>query len=376
MIEPREIHNRRAWDAALLSLPSPHLLQSWLWGEAKAEHGWRPRRMMWADQQGNPLACAQILERSQRLGFLAPSVLYCPKGPVLDWSDRSLRGEVLDWIQRLAISDRVLQIKIDPDIELGRGIPGEDQARDSDAGKVIAGEWRGRGWLPSREQIQFRNTLVLSVDRPEEEILAAMKQKTRYNVRLSRRKGIRVRRGGLEDLDLLYQMYAHTSLRDGFVIRHPDYYRGIWTRFMEAGLCQPLIAEFEGEAVSAIIVFSFGSTAWYLYGMSLDEHREKMPTYQLQWEAIRWAKSMGCSRYDMWGAPETFTADDPLAGVFRFKSGFGPEFVRTIGAWDYAASRLRYWLYHLLMPLLLSLRRSLGQRQTRRQMEGPLRENE
>jgi lipid II:glycine glycyltransferase (peptidoglycan interpeptide bridge formation enzyme) len=100
--------------------------------------------------------------------------------------------------------------------------------------------------------------------------------------------------------------------------------------------------------------------------MSFDAHRDKMPNYLLQWEAIRWAKELGCHRYDLWGAPDRFDPSDPLWGVYRFKDGFPASVVRTIGAWDFAPNPLRYQLYHRLLPPALSLMRFLGRRQTQR----------
>jgi lipid II:glycine glycyltransferase (peptidoglycan interpeptide bridge formation enzyme) len=67
----------------------------------------------------------------------------------------------------------------------------------------------------------------------------------------------------------------------------------------------------------------------------------------------------------MWGAPDLFDGNDPLAGVFRFKSGFGGQVIRGVGAWDYSSNRLRYWLYHWLLPRLLGLFRLVGRQQTR-----------
>jgi lipid II:glycine glycyltransferase (peptidoglycan interpeptide bridge formation enzyme) len=191
-----------------------------------------------------------------------------------------------------------------------------------------------------------------------------MKQKTRYNIRLAARKGVAVRVGTVADLDLLYRMYAETSVRDGFVIRLPRYYSDAWGAFIAAGLAQPFIASVGAEPVAALIVFRYGGTATYMYGMSTEAHREKMPNHLLQWEAITWARRQGCAVYDFWGAPDEFDPADPLWGVWKFKEGFGGSLVRTLGAWDYVASPFGYRLYTGLLPRLLGLMRRLGRRQT------------
>ena len=129
------------------------------------------------------------------------------------------------------------------------------------------------------------------------------------------------------------------------------------------------MAEVDGEAVAAIFVFYFAGHAYYLYGMSREAHREKMPNYLLQWEAIKRAKDRGCADYDLWGAPDDFSERDPLWGVFRFKEGLGGSVVRTIGAWDYPASLLWYKAYTQLVPRLLDIMRLRGKARTRQALE-------
>jgi lipid II:glycine glycyltransferase (peptidoglycan interpeptide bridge formation enzyme) len=128
---------------------------------------------------------------------------------------------------------------------------------------------------------------------------------------------------------------------------------------------QVLVAEVSGEAVAALFVFYFAAKAWYLFGMSRDAHREKMPNHLLQWEAIRHAKAAGCRMYDLWGAPDEFVESDPLWGVYRFKEGLGGEVVRHLGAWDLPLRPLYYRLYTQTLPRLLDLMRSRGRARTR-----------
>jgi lipid II:glycine glycyltransferase (peptidoglycan interpeptide bridge formation enzyme) len=113
------------------------------------------------------------------------------------------------------------------------------------------------------------------------------------------------------------------------------------------------VAEHDGRPLAALMVFARGSTAWYFYGASSSDGRNLMPTYALQWQAMRWARARGCSRYDLWGVPDEpesvleseFTRrQDGLWGVYRFKRGFGGRLARTTGAWDLV---LRPGLYRL-----------------------------
>jgi peptidoglycan pentaglycine glycine transferase (the first glycine) len=224
-----------------------------------------------------------------------------------------------------------------------------------------------RGWVFSSDQVQFRNSVLIDLTSSEEVILARMKQKTRYNVRLAEKKGVTVRVGALADLPRLYKMYAETSMRDGFVIRDEGYYQAVWQTFMQSDMprCEPLIAEVDGEPVAAIFLFVFAGRAYYVYGMSRDAHREKMPTYLLQWEAIKRARAARCTLYDLWGAPEEFNESDGMWGVFRFKEGLGGQVVRTLGAWDFAPNALWYTMYARVMPKVLDIMRSRGRSRTR-----------
>jgi len=364
------IASQAEWEAAIRQLPQPHLLQTWPWGALKEKYGWSAERLAWG-QPGAPLAAAQILHRTQRLPlWSAPlTVSYCPRGPILDWANATLRGEVLDAAAAAARRRRAIFLKIDPGLPVGYGDPNAEGAALEPLGTQVADTLSSSGWRPSAEQIQFRNTFTLDLRRSEDELLAGMKQKTRYNIRLAERRGVSVRRGGLDDLDLLYRMYAETAVRDGFAIRSADYYRDAWGTFIRDGLAQPLVAEAESQPIAGLVVYRYAANAWYLYGMSRDRFRELMPNHLLQWEAIRWARAQGCATYDFWGAPDRLAPTDRLWGVYRFKEGFGAKLVRTSGAWDFPLRPALYSIYSVILPRLMSVWRWRGRRQTRQAID-------
>lgn len=347
-----EIADASTWDRTLLALPNPHILQSRAWGEFKARHGWRATRLLF-HEGGRTVAAASVLER--RLSRLPVSVLYVPKGPALDWSDANLTEKVLTELESLARRRRALMLKIDPDVYYADDAPAfcSRPANAPQVARLLA----ARGWRVSDEQVQFRNTLLLDLTRSEEELLAAMKPKTRYNLRLAMRRGVTVRQGTVAELEIFYRLYAETARRDGFPIRPPDYYHDAWGSFLKAGHALVLLAEVEGEVVAGLLLFLLGPTAWYMYGASADRHRERMPNYLLQWEAIRRARALGCTLYDLWGAPDTLAESDPMWGVMRFKLGLGGQLARGLGAWDFPVSRVGYGLYTAIIPRYLGWRR-------------------
>ena len=369
-MELLHITNPTQWNEQIERLPGAHALQTWQWAQVKSQFGWDPHPLVWRDASGQVVAAALVLQRRMKPQVLALrlSVMYVPRGPLLDWSDRALVEQVLQELQDFARKNGAIFIKIDPDLPLGFGVPGEEQAAEHPVGQEAHRLLRSSGWRFSDEQIQFRNTVEVDLRENEDDLLMQMKSKTRYNIRLAGRRGVTVRCGTVEDIAMLYQMYAHTSVRDDFLIRSQTYYETVWRTFFEAGLAEPLIAEVAGQPVGAVVIFHFGGRAWYIHGMSLDEHREKMFNYRLQWEAMLHAKAAGCRTYDMWGAPDTFNEEDPLWGVYRFKDGFGGRVVRTLGAWDFPARPLIYRLYSQILPAVLGWMRTRGKSETQRSM--------
>jgi peptidoglycan pentaglycine glycine transferase (the first glycine) len=325
------------WNTALAALPDSHILQAWEWGQFKQRWGWSPRYFI-NEEAGAINAAALVLRRT--FSPLKLNILYVPKGPALDYANVELADRVLRELVDVARRDHAIFIKIDPDLS------------HSDRSLLL-----DRGWIDSAEQIQFRNTMLLDLTRSEDDLLAAMKPKTRYNVRLAQKKGVTIRSGDRGDLELLYAMYAETAQRDGFLIRPLDYYRDAWGSFIRSDLAHPLIAEVDGAAVAGLILFRFADRAWYMYGMSRNAHRDKMPNHLLQWEAMRWAKAHGCAVYDLWGAPDELNESDSMWGVYKFKEGLGAEFAPHVGAYDFVVSRSGYGLYTQVMPRVLDVMR-------------------
>jgi lipid II:glycine glycyltransferase (peptidoglycan interpeptide bridge formation enzyme) len=365
------------WNELISNFPGSHILQTREWGEVKSKFGWSPIHALWfekADGQylltfekpedGAALrAAALILKRTIKIREFSTglTVLYVPRGPLLlSWDNLDLRRRVLDDLNIIAKNERAIFIKIDPEIRIGTGVPGQSGEGKAQGSESILDDIRSRGWRYSDDQIQFANTMVIDLSQSEDALLARMKPKTRYNVRLAERKGVNIRLGSMADMDILYQLYAETSLRDGFVIRSIEYYQALWSAFLTAGMARILMAEVDGQPIAALILFIFQRKAWYLYGMSREAYRERMPNYLLQWEAIRQCKQAGCLEYDLWGAPYQFVESDPLWGVYRFKDGLGGQVVRYIGAWDLPVKSTGYMLFTRVLPRILEKMRVRG----------------
>lgn len=193
------------------------------------------------------------------------------------------------------------------------------------------------------------NTLVLDLTKPEEQILSEMKQKTRYNINLAKKKGVEIEvSSDVSKADVFYKIMKETSERDKFGAHPLEHYKKLLEILGEGGTMKVYLAKFEGEYIAANIVSFFGNTTSYLHGASSNEYRNVMAPYLLQWQAILDAKKMGFQYYDFWGiAPN----DDPKhswAGVTRFKKGFGGEQLDFPGTYDLVVSKVWYKIYKVV----------------------------
>jgi peptidoglycan pentaglycine glycine transferase (the first glycine) len=339
------------WDNFLSSHTGAHLLQTSAWGMLKAGFGWQPAYVFLPSTAKHP-AGAQILFRQLPVGA---SLAYIPKGPV--GSARQIGPSAWEelWpeIDRVCRRRRAIFLKVEPD--LWESPPGEAGCPANDGMDLFAVGLNGSppaGFSQSIHAIQPRRTLVVDLEGDEEQVLGRMKQKTRYNIRLASKKGITVHPS--QDIETFHRLMAVTGERDAFGVHAPEYYRRAFDLFSRCGECVLLLAEYEGEPLAAIMVFARGGRAWYFYGASSNAHRERMPTYLLQWEGMRWAREQGCQLYDLWGVPDadeqTLEANfsdrsDGLWGVYRFKRGFGGQLLRSLGPWDRVYNAPLYGLY-------------------------------
>jgi lipid II:glycine glycyltransferase (peptidoglycan interpeptide bridge formation enzyme) len=260
----------------------------------------------------------------------------------VDWRDPEQVNVLLNYIDQAAYKRGAGMVKLEPRLW-------------QDA--MPAAEWdticAAHELDTNTDTIQPPRTILIDLRPSLDDILAGMKQKTRYNIRLAEKKGVTVRQGTEKDIPAFYWLMQTTGERDSFGIHQPTYYGAAHQIFVpeQATL---LIAEYEGRPLAGAMVFAWGKTAAYFYGASSDEERQRMPTYAVQWAAIRWAKARGCQVYDMWGIPDAVEEEleasftertDGLWPVYRFKRGFGGEIKRTVGAADRVYNPLLGRLY-------------------------------
>jgi lipid II:glycine glycyltransferase (peptidoglycan interpeptide bridge formation enzyme) len=339
-----------AWDCFVAEHAQAQFLQTSAWAALKQEFGWQAQRVVVGDLRA-PRAGASILLR-QVLGL---AVAYVPRGPVVDWADAQTVEEVVAAATAAARQAGASILRIEPELA------------DSFEARALL---RGYGFVPSLQTVQPPSTIVLDLRGDEAAILARMKSKWRYNIRLAERKGVTVRAMGCADLPQFARLMAETGARDGFALHSAEYYAAAFARLTPQWGAY-LVAEYEGVPLGALVVVVCGRKAWYLWGASGAQERSRMPNHALQWAAMRWAKTHGAEVYDLWGIPDAIgqialglnggrgdgvptdalpldlemLPSHDLWGVYRFKQGFGGEVVRHVGTWDLPLEPLRYRLF-------------------------------
>jgi len=291
------------------------ILQFAAWGAFKERHGWQVAR-----EAGDGFAVQLLLKRKY-----AVTIGYVPRGPAVDWSDAASVGGCLAALERLCTREGAALVLIEPDASFSSDL-----------------NLTRFGFTRTNLSVQPLRTIIVRCDRDDDALLAAMKQKTRYNVRLAAKRGVTVRQGSADDLPAFWSLLRTTATRDAFGIHTLDYYTDLLRFFPPPDQGALLCAEYDGEVVAAAILLRGGPTAIYLAGASSDTHRAHMPTYALQYAALRWARDVGCTHYDLWGIPPTDAPPDTaqgeqqnvrdgLWGVYRFKQGFGGDVVSYPG---------------------------------------------
>ena len=318
-----------------------NLMQSSLWGTVKRRAGLRPLAL--------ELDCAPPLLILLRRHGAGRSQAYVPWGPLPRTRDRSGRG-----LERLSRS-------LEPFLPAGcvsirYDLPWSSPWQD---------EPRGRPPTATREleinfgteehrlrkaptDVQPADTLLADLDLSDDQLLARMHRKTRYNIRLAARRGVRVRAAGPGELDRWYLLYRETMKRHGTTVYAISHFRELLeaARTDDNASVRPgqparhhairlLFAEHGRRPLAGMVLTVSGDYAIYLFGASGTQGRNLMPAYLLQWEAMRVARSLGARHYDFFGVPSDRKPGHPMHGLLRFKEGFGGRRVIRRGCWDF-----------------------------------------
>ncbi len=337
---------RVEWNALVAACPHGDLLQCWEWGELKARTGWTPLPVA-VERQGRLAAACLLLRRPVPGGL---SLLYAPRGPLVDFSQPDLWADLAAEIRAVGRRERAMVVKFDP------ALPAEDAQV---ATALRAAGFRSSTTAEAIGGTQPRQVMKLDLTPSEEELLASFAPKWRYNIRLAARKGVTVTdEVTRDDLPAWYEVLKITAHRDGFTVRALSYFYDLWDLIIAPGLGRMFLARLDdqarsaGQIIAGTMAFCLPPQCWYVYGASANEHRNLMPNHALQWAMMQWAKRQGCNVYDFRGvAPEVDGEPQGyLAGLNRFKRGFGAQYVEYLGDWDLVLRPAAYWAFQKALP--------------------------
>jgi len=274
-------------------------------------------------------ACAVLI---QKIPFIGTSFLYSPRGPVCDLHDKAVLADLKHGVDELAKRYKAHLFKMDPDTLI----------TDTEFMK-IAKEMGFEHFAGPEgfETIQARfNYRLYIAGKTEEEILASLTQKTRYNIRVAQKHGVEVRVVGQEYLDDFVRIMQTTGERDGFNVRPKAYFARMLDALGEH--VRMYMAFYEGKPISGAITTNYAGKTCYVYGASDNVYRNVMPNYLVQWEMIRWAISTGCSVYDFQGVSGILDESSPMYGLYRFKKGFNGQLDELIGEFNFVYRPFAY----------------------------------
>jgi len=307
-----EEKNPEGWNEEVLRLGGG-FLHSWEWGDFQEKNGREVLRLR--EVSG---ALLQAIRMPLPLG---KSYWYCPRGPVFEKEGE----EVIDAISGNESLRDGLFFRFDP------------------IKKITSDE------IKKVSAVQPGQTSILDLSRSPDEIMADMHEKTRYNIRLAERKGVKVFPApkSNDGFETFWQLLKETTERGRFKGHGKEYYRNM----LDVMNARILFAEHDGKVLAAILLISFGGRVTYLHGASNRERRELMAPYLLHWQAILDAKEQGYKEYDFWGVAPEGAKDHPWAGITRFKKGFGGKYVEYPGTYDLPLNKFWYGLYSTVQKL-------------------------
>lgn len=332
----------KEYEEFILNYNGTSFMQDLNWGKVK--YNWE-QEAVYLRKDGKIIAAMMLLV--QNIPFKS-TIIYAPRGPVCDIYDIELVNRLIAEVKPLAKKYKACMLKFDPQVLYTEEL---DKLYRKNGYKTS-------GKNPDPDNlIQPSHNMVLKIGgKTEEELMKGFAEKTRYNIRLSSRKGVTVRYSrDEEDLKKFYEIYKVTTERDKIGCRDYDYFERMLAAYDESKL-RIYIAEHEGDVLSGAIATNIGGELFYVYGASSNEKRNLMPNYAMQMSMIRWGLETNCSKYNFGGVLNL----DPNNGLVKFKTGFCREegLEEYIGEINKVYNPIVYLMYNVGMPL----KRKLGRK--------------
>jgi lipid II:glycine glycyltransferase (peptidoglycan interpeptide bridge formation enzyme) len=329
------VSDRDQWNRFVEASPAGNITQTFEWGELRDALGGDVLRLG-ALEHGELLGTMLVVVG--RAPLLRRPYLYVPRGPVVDDPHGPALAALCAEAERQGRRRGAFMLKVEPSVA------------DGDAAWLEA--LRRLGFRRNPFATHPRRSWLLDIRPSEEELLAGMKEKWRYNIRLAGRKGVKVRATTAPaDLDTFYTLYQETAARDGFFIHPKQHYADIVRLYAPRDAGVLLLAEYEGTPIAGLIALKCGPVATYMFGASSNLERNRMPNHLCQWTAIQWAKAHGCATYDFRAIAEVLDPSEDLYSLYTYKQGFGGYSTLSLETHDCPLNAPVYWLYQRSLAL-------------------------
>lgn len=297
-----------------------HPVQTWEWGEFRKEMGNKVIRLGTFRKNILVEGFTITLHKIPKTGLSVGMLTQCPLPSV----------KVLAKLKEIGSREKVIFIRIEPRISASNG----------KVKRFINNQYifRGRPFFN-------KSTYWIDLTKTEDELLKLMHPKTRYNIRLAERRGVRVTEDNSKvAFDKYLDLMDETTKRQKYFSHSVNYHKLMWKHLKKDGVARLLVAELNSETLVAWIIFFWKDFIYYPYGASSAKYREAMAPTKIMWEVMKLGKKLGAKRFDLWGA-------DSGTGYARFKQSFGPELVEMIGTFDFVINRPLYSAYVIMEKL-------------------------
>ncbi len=296
------------------------LQQSWQWGELQ-ERMQRAVQRFFFTENDRPIASASFIKHDLPFG---KCYWLCPKGPVLKKESGIMNQEL--W-SRIGKELQGIFIRIEPELP-----------------PTFTFQLSTSNFQKAPKDHNPRATILLDLNKSEEDLLAHMHSKTRYNLRLSQKKNIQIREQKQgKDVEDFYKMLQITAKRDNFYLHPKSYYQAL-AQMPEIRI---FLAYHSEKVIASAMVSFFAGQATYLHGGSDYDYRQLMAPYLLHWEILRIAKRQGIRKYDLGGIAPKSETNHQFAGFTRFKEGLGGSYQEFLGSYDLVLNSFWYGIYKL-----------------------------
>ena len=347
-----EVFKKDAWNNFIFSQvkrPGSEFLQSWEWGAFQKKLG---RKVWYFGIKNESQMIAQALVVKHNLP-LCKSYFYCPRGPIIPASGDS-KSKILELlikeIKEIAKGENAIFWRMEPlnkDV-LSKVYPVKSFTESKRKSLILFNRVNSLKFrVVAVRPVQPSKTLILDFKKSEPDLLSQMHSKTRYNIRLAQKHGVKVFKSNEEKyLNIFLNLLHQTSEREKIKSYPDNYYKKLLNSESKsacAGRFASLyLAEYQNRILAAHLLIFFNHTATYVHGASSREHKEVMAPYLLHWHTIQQAKKENIYFYDFWGIDKK-----KWPGLTRFKTGFNGEKIVYPGTFDIPLSKIWYYLYKL-----------------------------